>query len=106
MVSPSDSRLAGACQIEFAPAPGDGEKQAGRSYHYTEFGDVDEVTDCADGSTFPTKYGYDNFGRPNLLRYPETIGNHLAVNYVYTKAGYLNYVADNAPARCCGRLRR
>jgi hypothetical protein len=68
MVSPSDSRLTGACQIEFSPAPGDGEKQAGRSYHYTEFGDVDEVTDCADGSTFPTKYGYDKFGRPNLLR--------------------------------------
>jgi RHS repeat-associated protein len=99
MMSPSDSRLAGACQVAFAPRPPDGEKQAGRSYHYTEFGDVDEVTDCADGSTFLTTHSYDRFGRPNLLRYPETIGNHLAVKYVYTKAGYLHYVADDATGK-------
>jgi RHS repeat-associated protein len=96
MVSPSDPRLAGTCDIEFAPTPANGEKSAGKSYHYTPFGDVEQVTDCADGSSFLTTYGYDQFGRPNLLRYPQAKDKRFAVNYTYTKAGYLHYVADDA----------
>ncbi|MEO8899917.1 MAG: RHS repeat-associated core domain-containing protein [Polyangiaceae bacterium] len=96
MVGPSDARLGGTCQPEFAPAPPAGEKHAGRSYHYTAFGDVEEATDCADGNTFVTTYGYDRFGRANLMRYPEVNGERFAVNYSYTSAGYLRYVADAA----------
>jgi RHS repeat-associated protein len=99
MVSPSDTRLADTCQIEFAPDAAAGEKHAGRSYHYTPFGDVDQVTDCADGSTFLTNYGYDGFGRPNLLRYPVVKGNRFAVKYAYSKAGYLHYVTDDATGK-------
>jgi len=97
MVSPSDNnRLDGACQVEFAPKPADGEKQTGRSYHYTAFGDVEQVTDCTDGSNFLTTYAYDQFGRSNRMQYPDVKGKRLAVKYVYTDAGYLHHVADEA----------
>ena len=99
MVGPSDTRLAGECHLEFAPEPAAGEKQAGRSYRYTSFGDVDDVIDCADGGMFLTSYGYDAFGRPNLLRYPQAKGKRFAVRYAYTKAGYLHYVADDADGK-------
>jgi RHS repeat-associated protein len=96
MVSPSDPRLGGACQLEYAPVPPTGEKQAGRSYHYTEFGDVEQVTDCADGSSFVTNYGYDGFGRQKLLYYPTVNGKRLTVSYAYTGTGYLRQVADES----------
>jgi len=96
MLSPSDSRLAGSCTLEFAPAPAPGQNQAGRSFHYTEFGELEEETDCVDGTDFVTTHGYDAFGRPNLLRYPEVKGQRFAVQYGYTHAGYLRYVADDA----------
>jgi len=96
MVSPSDSKLEGTCQVEFAPLPDAGEKRAGRSIHYTQFGELEEVTDCVDATPFVTTYGYDTFGRPSSLRYPEVNGQRFAVKYAYTPAGYLRYVADNA----------
>jgi RHS repeat-associated protein len=96
-VSPSDPPLAGICEIEFAPTPANGEKLAGRSYQYTEFGDVSDVTDCVDGSQFISSYSYDKFGRAEHLRYPEikSKGTRFGVRYGYTAAGYLHNVTDD-----------
>ena len=96
MVSPSDTSSP-ACASSSSrrrrrPARS---KRGGRSTT-PRFGDVVQATDCADGSTFVTDYGYDDFGRPNLVRYPSVKGNRFAVDYAYTEAGYLHYVADDA----------
>jgi len=99
MVSPSDPRLNGTCTLEFAPAPPSGQNQAGRSFHYTEFGQIEEVTDCADSTTFVTTYDYDSFGRTSLIQYPEVNGQRFGVNYTYTEAGYLHYLTDNADGK-------
>ena len=86
MVSaPDNSRLKGSCSIRGSDRT-DG-KRVGRWFNYTGNGQLDEVFECVDGETFSTQYGYDQFGRQNLVRYPEVRDNRLAVEYHYASTG-------------------
>ena len=93
MVSPPDSRLTGLCAIAYvAPSA----NRAARSFKYTSVGDLEEVTDCIDGSTFVTTYRYDSKGRQSLVQYPNVNGQRIAVGYHYTGLGYLHYLTDES----------
>ena len=73
-----------------------GAQRAVTSYRYTAFGDVEEVNECADGSTFATKYQYDALGRNSLVRYPVVGTSQLAVGYHYSSLGHLHYLTDDS----------
>ena len=94
MISAPDSNLAGPCTIPFVTAT-DGNR-AGKSYKYTAFGDVQEVDECADGSSFVTTFQYDAFTRQSQVRYPVVGTSQLAVGYHYTGQGYLQYLTDDS----------
>ena len=68
MASASDARLAGECTIPFIPGTA---KRAGRSFKYTAFGQVEEVSECVDGVTFTTNYTYDTAARQSVVTYPD-----------------------------------
>jgi RHS repeat-associated protein len=92
VLSAPDSRLNGTCGILNSTVTGG--NRAARSYKYTQFGDLEEVSECVDGETFLTTYGYDEFGRQNVVRYPTVRTSRFAVRYNYTGLGYLHYVSD------------
>jgi len=93
MISAPDSKLNAPCSVPNTTQTSG--NRAGRSFTYTSFGEVNEVTDCTDGKSFVTTYGYDDrFGRQNLVTYPEVNGSRFAVEYHYTSSGFLQYVAD------------
>jgi RHS repeat-associated protein len=92
MIGAPDPLLNGACAIPFVTVTG--ENRAGRSYKYTQFGDLDEESQCSDGTTFLTGYEYDAVGRPSVVRYPAINGQRLAVQSHYTSFGHLQYVSD------------
>ena len=73
--------------------------RAGRSFTYDEFGQVTQVDECIDGETFSTNYRYDDLGRQGVVTYPAVDNSRLAVEYHYTKLGFLQYVANSAPPR-------
>ena len=56
-----------------------GAQRAVTSFRYTAFGEVEEVTECADGALFSTTYQYDALGRNSLVRYPVVSTSQLAV---------------------------
>jgi RHS repeat-associated protein len=97
LVSAPDSRLSGPCTIQHATLT-DGNR-TGRWLAYTATGDVDTVSECADGATFATNYTYDQFGRQSSVLYPAVAGSRLTVKYNYTAAGYLSYVSDAADGK-------
>src|SRR5262249_55718723 len=92
MISAPDPRLTQPCTV--AHARGLAGNRVGRSFRYTRFGEVAEVTDCAEGTSFLTSYTYDSIGRQSLIQYPEVNGKRLAVGYHHTSVGYLNYLTD------------
>jgi len=94
MVSAPDTKLAGPCAIPFVTAT-DGNR-AGKSFIYDKFGEVQQVTECADGKNFVSSYEYDPLGRQSLIRYPVVNGSQLAVGYHYTGLGYLQYLTDES----------
>ena len=94
VLGPPDSRLALPCEVAHTTLT-DG-KRAGRSYKYTAFGDVDEITECVDGESFVSTYAYDSLGRQRAVTYPDVGGTRLAVGYSYTSLGYLHYVTDQS----------
>src|SRR5678815_272958 len=94
MVSAPDTGLAGSCTIPHTTITGG--NRAGRSFTYTRFGEIKEISECADGSTFVTTYEYDQFGRQKELTYPAVNGQRLAVGYHYTSLGYLHYLTDDS----------
>ncbi len=77
-------------------APGNGGQVAVKSYVYTPLGDLQEVDECADGTSFATSYQYDGLGRQSLIRYPVVNTSQLAVGYHYTSSGYLQYLTDES----------
>jgi RHS repeat-associated protein len=93
MVSARDDKLTGACAIPFV---GDGYHRAGRSFTYTDFGEVATAADCPDGETFVTSYDYDELGRQRAVTYPAVNGVRFSVGYHYSKLGALHYVSDRA----------
>jgi RHS repeat-associated protein len=93
-VSALDAHHNGSCSILGTTVTGG--NRAGKSFRYTPFGEVEEVTECADGSTFATAYQYDGFGRQSVIRYPTVNTSQLAVGYHYTGLGYLYYLTDDS----------
>jgi RHS repeat-associated protein len=93
MVSAPEDRLTGVCAIPFV---GDGFHRAGRSFTYTDFGEVETASECPDGETFVTSYEYDELGRQRTVKYPAVGGSRFSVGYHYTKLGALHYVSDKA----------
>jgi hypothetical protein len=63
--------------------------RAGKSYTYDQFGELQQVTECADGKSFVSSYAYDSLGRQSQIRYPAVKQSQLAVGYHYTASGYL-----------------
>jgi len=94
VVSAPDPGLAGPCSIPNTTLT-DGNR-AGRSLKYTKFGELTEMSECADGSTFVTSYTYDSLGRQSSIRYPAVNGKRLTVGYHYTSLGYLQYLTDDS----------
>ena len=96
MVSAPDAKLSGSCALPTGAGVTGGQR-AVKSFQYTPFGDVQEVDECADGSTFATTYQYDALGRQSEIRYP-IVNNtsQLAVGYHYTSLGYLQYLTDDS----------
>ena len=92
MIGAPDTKLSGPCSVPNTTQTSG--NRAGRSFTYTPFGDVSEVTECADGDTFVTTYDYDELGRQRQVTYPQVNDSRLAVKYHYTSLGYLNYVYD------------
>ena len=92
--SAPDPTLAGPCTIPFVTAT-DGNR-AGKSFKYSTFGDVQEIDECADGSTFVTSFQYDALARQSQMRYPVVGNSQLAVGYHYTSQGYLQYLTDDS----------
>jgi RHS repeat-associated protein len=99
VLSPRDSHLAAPCNVRYTTqvsyAETDGNR-TGRSFTYTQFGDVADVSECIDGETFLTSNAYDDStGRQVGVTYPQVgTGNPLAVGYHYTNLGFLHYVFD------------
>jgi RHS repeat-associated protein len=94
MVSTPDPRLKAPCAIPLTTETGG--NRAGRSFRYTEFGDLLESAECVDGDTFLTTYGYDDLGRQSTVTYPQVGPSRLSVGYHYTTLGYLHYLTDGA----------
>jgi RHS repeat-associated protein len=94
MAGAPDSRLSGNCTIPGITATS-GER-AGKSYRYTGFGQLDEIQECVDGTTYKTSYDYDSAGRQRTVRYPDVKGSRLTLNYAYTSTGYLFHITDAA----------
>jgi RHS repeat-associated protein len=94
MVSPPDPNLAGPCTIPLVTITGG--NRAGKSWRYTALGEVQEVDECADATTFASTYQYDALGRQSLVRYPIVGSSQLAVGYHYTSLGYLQYLTDDS----------
>jgi hypothetical protein len=94
MVGPPDSRLKASCTIPLLPAAAQAGKWSGRSVKYTQFGQLDEESECTDGETFVTSHEYDGYGRPGALKYPAVKGSRLTVEYHYTDMGFLQYLSD------------
>jgi RHS repeat-associated protein len=95
MIGAPDPKLKGPCTIPNTSQTSG--NRAGRSFTYTQFGDVAQVDECIDGETFSTNYQYDNLGRQSVVTYPAldgTAGSRFAVEYDYTNLGFLQYVAD------------
>jgi RHS repeat-associated protein len=94
VASGPDARLAGECAVPFVT--GSSARHAVRSYAYNEVGQIQEVAECVDGTTFTTGYEFDSAGRQSLVRYPEVRGTRLALRNHYTSTGYLHYITDVA----------
>jgi RHS repeat-associated protein len=96
MVSAADPGFAGNCAI---PSGLDlpGGNRAVKVFSYDQFGEVQQVGECADGSNFTTSYEYDALGRQSVIRYP-VVNNksQLAVGYHYTSLGFLQYLTDES----------
>jgi RHS repeat-associated protein len=96
-ISASDPKFTGACPIT-SRAQVAGGLRAVKSFAYTPFGDVQEVSDCADGATFMTSYEYDSLGRQSVIKYPAVSGPQLTIWSHYTRAGFLHYLTEDAPS--------
>lgn len=94
MTGPIDARLAGVCQNPYLDQTP--ELHTGRWFTYTPFGQLDTTTECADGDTFVTANGYDQYGRQEQIYYPPVNGSQLVVGYHYTGIGHLQFVTDQA----------
>jgi RHS repeat-associated protein len=93
MVGAPDPNLKGACTIPNTTQTSG--NRAGRSYLYTQFGELAEVDECVDGETFSTTYQYDDtHGRQSGVTYPQVNGATFAVAYNYTSLGFLQSVTD------------
>ena len=95
MVSAPDSKLNGTCAVPTELGLPVGQR-AVKSYIYTSFGELQEVDECAGGSSFATSYQYDTLGRQSSIRYPIVNTSQLAVGYHYNSAGYLQYLTDDS----------
>ena len=96
MVSPSDSRLEGSCQLNSHRRLRQAREQARAARSTTRL----RRSRASDGlrrrQLFVTSYEYDDFGRANLRATPRCRASVSAVKYAYTSSGYLRYVADDA----------
>ena len=93
MVGAPDPNLKGACTIPNTTQTSG--NRAGRSYIYTQFGELVGVDECVDGETFSTTYQYDDtHGRQSGVTYPQVSGTSFAVTYNYTSLGFLQSVTD------------
>jgi RHS repeat-associated protein len=98
MVNSPDTKLNGPCNVEHTTLT-DGNR-AGRWFKYAANGDVEEAFECADGSTFSTKFEYEpTTGRQSIVRYPEIKGSRLAVVYTYSNLGHLQFLTDEADGK-------
>jgi RHS repeat-associated protein len=101
VLSPRNSGLAARCDVRYtkrvAYAETDGNR-TGRSFTYTQFGEVAEVSECIDGDTFLTTNAYDDSTARQIgVTYPQIgAANRLAVGYHYTNLGFLHYVFDQS----------
>jgi RHS repeat-associated protein len=95
MVGAPDPGFAGNCTI-----PGGfnvtGGNRAVKVFGYEQFGEIQQVAECADGINFATSYEYDALGRQRLIRYPAVHNSQLAVGYHYTSLGFLQYLTDES----------
>jgi len=91
VASAPDDRLTGVCTTIAGTS-----KRAGKSFKYTPLGEVEEISECVDGTTFFTNFEYDAAGRQSTLTYPDVRGSRLKVENHYTQTGYLHYVTDTA----------
>jgi len=94
-VSESDPSLLGPCAMPPGVAS-DGTNRSVKSYAFDSFGNLQTASECIDGTTFQTSYGYDVLGRQNLIRYPLVNHSQLAVGYHYTSLGFLQYLTDES----------
>jgi RHS repeat-associated protein len=97
MVGAPDPKFAGDCTIPSGFEGLSGGNRAVKVFGYDEFGQLQQVGECADGANFTTSYQYDSLGRQSQIRYP-VINNsiQLAVGYHYTSLGFLQYLTDDS----------
>jgi RHS repeat-associated protein len=96
MISAPDVRLAAPCSVPYVTHTD--QNRTGKSFAYDSFGEVQAVSECADGQTFVTTHEYDRFGRESAIRYPQVNGARFAVGYSYTGFGFLQYLTDVSAA--------
>ena len=97
MVSAPDDRLGGSpCVVPIQLQAAVGGKRTARWFDYTSLGDLQEEFQCTDGETFSTQHTYDDFGRQQLVVYPEVNGARMNVEYNYARFGHLHYLRDPA----------
>lgn len=63
-------------------------------YTYTQYGQNATQRRCIDGQWFETEQRYDQYGRLNLMIYPDVNDSRLKVAYHYDAFGYLHYLYD------------
>ena len=94
-MSPPDERLKGGCSnLPYGLATDS--KRSARWFTYGPFGDVLEASECTDGETFSTQFQYDSVGRQQVIFYPAINGARFAIEYHYTRFGFLWYLTDHA----------
>jgi RHS repeat-associated protein len=97
MVSAPDPRFLGDCATPSGFAGLSGTNRAVKAFSYDQFGEMQQVAECADGTNFTTSYTYDPLGRQSQIRYPVVNSSQqLAVGYHYTSLGFLQYLTDDS----------
>ena len=94
VASAPDSGLLGTCAIPGIPSSAG--QRAVKTLKYNSVGEVEEVVECVDGTSYNTNYGYDTAGRQSVVTYPQVGASRLGVRQQYTSTGHLHYVADVA----------
>lgn len=93
IIGPPDDRLQAPCTVPDVGTGGDGNRAA-KWFTYNAYGEIEETFECIDGEVFSTLRSFDQYGRTELLTYPEIQGRRSSVRYGYNASGYVASVSD------------